>query len=77
MKITSIKNVEGFMKTVNECAGEVYLETEEGDSLNLKSKLTQYVMLSNVFGGNADLGALLIRADKEDIIKIAEYLIRE
>lgn len=77
MKIMSVKNVENFLKTVNECSGDVYLETEEGDSLNLKSKLTQYVMLSKVFGGDADLGALVIKANQEDTIKIAEYLMRE
>ena len=77
MKVMSVKNVEGFLKTVNECSGDVFLETEEGDSLNLKSKLTQYVMLSKVFGGEADLGALVIKADKEDTVKIAEYLMRE
>ena len=77
MNIMRIKNVEGFLKTVNECSGDVFLETEEGDSLNLKSKLTQYVALSKVFGGDVDLGALVIKASKEDTIKIAEYLMRE
>lgn len=78
MKILNVKNVENFLKVINECTGDVFLETEEGDSLNLKSKLTQYVALSKVFGGETDLGALVIKAvNQEDTIKIAEYLVGE
>lgn len=28
-----------FIKAVDECKGDVYLETKDGDVLNLKSKL--------------------------------------
>lgn len=77
MKITKIKNVDNFMKVVNECSGDVFLETNDGNCLNLKSKLTQYVALAYVFGGNPDVGVLSIRACQSDIIKIAEYLVNE
>lgn len=77
MKITKIKNIENFMKVVNECKGDVFLDTLEGDHLNLKSKLTQYIALANIFGGDANLGELVIKADQEDIIKIAEFLVNE
>ena len=77
MKITKIKNVENFMNVVNGCTGDVYLETEDGNCLNLKSKLTQYVALAHILGGNTDVGALVIRASQVDIIKIAEYLVNE
>ena len=30
-----------FMKTLDQCKGDVFLETKEGDVLNLKSKLCQ------------------------------------
>ena len=77
MKIKSIKNVENFMKVVNSCAGDVYLDSPEGDHLNLKSKLTQYVALSHILGGDANLGELEIRASQTDILKIAEFLVNE
>ena len=77
MKITKIKNVENFMKVVNSCGGDVYLDTPEGDHLNLKSKLTQYVALAHILGGEANLGELEIRASQNDIIKIAEFLVNE
>ena len=35
-----------FMKTLDQCKGDVFLETKEGDVLNLKSKLCQMLGLS-------------------------------
>ena len=49
MKIQNIDNVEKFFKVVDSCKGKVELVTGEGDRLNLKSKLSQYVSLANIF----------------------------
>jgi len=52
MNIQKIKlhniNLADFLKAVDMCKGDVYLETEEGDVLNLKSKLCQIIGLSTV-----------------------------
>ena len=45
MKITNIKDTDKFFKVVDSCKGKVELVTGEGDRLNLKSKLAQYVSL--------------------------------
>ncbi len=44
-------NIDDLIKTVEACAGEVYLETEEGDSLNLKSTFCRIVGLSKILEG--------------------------
>lgn len=36
-------NLSEFIKNVNSCKGEIYFETEEGDSLALKSVLCQFI----------------------------------
>lgn len=77
MKIKKIKNIENFMSVVNQCNGDVFLHTSEGDCLNLKSKLTQYVALAKIFRDNVNLGELTIQADYEDIMRLAEYLVNE
>ena len=41
MKIKNIKDVETFLKVVDECKGDVTLTSVYGDKFNLKSKLTQ------------------------------------
>ncbi len=48
MKVQNITDVEGFFKVVDSCKGRVELVTGEGDRLNLKSKLSQYVSMANI-----------------------------
>ena len=48
MKIENIKDVDKFFEVVDSCKGRVELVTGEGDRLNLKSKLSQYVSLANI-----------------------------
>ena len=37
-----------FIKAIDNCKGDVYLETADGDVLNLKSKLCQMIGLSTI-----------------------------
>ena len=45
MKVSNIKDIDKFFEVVDSCKGKVELVTGEGDRLNLKSKLSQYVYL--------------------------------
>ena len=51
MKVSNIKDIDKFFAVVDSCEGRVELVTGEGDRLNLKSKLSQYVSLANIFSG--------------------------
>lgn len=74
MKVTNIKNIEGFFNTVDSCKGRVELVTGEGDRLNLKSKLCQYVSMANIFS-NGEIPELEILAyEKEDIDKLIGFM---
>ena len=75
MKIQNITNIEKFFEVVDSCKGKVELVTGEGDRLNLKSKLSQYVSLANIFS-NGEIPELEIVAyEKEDIDKLMDYMI--
>ena len=66
MKVQNITDIEGFFKVVDECKGKVELVTGEGDRLNLKSKLSQYVSMANIFS-NGEIPELeVIAYEKED-----------
>ena len=54
-----------FIEAVDKCKGNVYLETEDGDSLNLKSKLCQMLGLSNILKG-AQVTEAAIRCENEE-----------
>ena len=43
MKVDKITNAQEFFKVVDSCVGRVELLTGEGDRLNLKSELCQYL----------------------------------
>lgn len=75
MKIKNINNVDKFFEVVDSCKGKVELVTGEGDRLNLKSKLSQYVSLANIFS-NGEIPELEIVAyEKEDIDSLMHFMI--
>lgn len=74
MKVQNIKNIEKFFQVVDNCAGRVELVTGEGDRLNLKSKLSQYVSMANIFS-NGEIPELeLIAYEPEDIGKLVNFM---
>ena len=74
MKVTNIKNNEAFFNVVDSCTGRVELVTGEGDRLNLKSKLCQYVSMANIFS-NGEIPELEILAyEGEDIDKLFKFM---
>lgn len=46
MKLKENADLPAFLRQVKKCGGDVFLETQEGDSLNLKSTLSQYIFVS-------------------------------
>ena len=77
MKIENIKDVEGFFKVVDSCTGRVELVTAEGDRLNLKSKLSQFVSLANIFSNGAEIPELeLVASEPEDIRKLVDFMMK-
>jgi hypothetical protein len=74
MKVTNITNIEGFFGVVDSCKGKVELVTGEGDRLNLKSKLCQYVSMANIFS-NGEIPELeIIAYEREDIDKLINFM---
>ena len=74
MKVQNIKNIDKFFQVVDQCKGRVELVTGEGDRLNLKSKLSQYVSMANIFS-NGEIPELeLIAYEKEDIDRLVRFM---
>ncbi len=75
MKVQNITDVEKFFQIVDSCVGRVELVTGEGDRLNLKSKLSQYVSMANIFS-NGEIPELeIIAHEKEDIDRLVNFMI--
>ena len=75
MKVSNIKDVDKFFEVVDSCNGKVELVTGEGDRLNLKSKLSQYVSLANIFSGGEIPELEIVSYEIEDIDKLLNFMI--
>lgn len=77
MKVQNITNIDKFFQVVDACKGKVELVTGEGDRLNLKSKLSQYVSLANIFS-NGEIPELeIIAYEKEDVERLINFMMTE
>lgn len=75
MKVQNITDIEKFFSVVDSCKGKVELVTGEGDRLNLKSKLSQYVSMASIFS-NGEIPELEIVAhEPEDIDRLVAFMI--
>ncbi|MGI6002270.1 MAG: polya polymerase [Lachnospiraceae bacterium] len=77
MKVTNVTDIDGFFKMIDSCKGKVELVTGEGDCINLKSKLSQFVALAKVFSSNEIPELELVAYDKEDVTRIMDFMMRQ
>ncbi len=75
MKLYKIDNVDEFMGIVDKCKGPVELVSKEGDRLNLKSQLTKFVTVTELFHNESLINELeLVAYEKEDIELLLKYM---
>ena len=77
MKVQNIKNIDKFFQEVDSCSGKVELVTGEGDRLNLKSKLSQYVSMANIFSSGVIPELEIIAYEPEDINKLMNFMMED
>ncbi len=78
MKVQHIHDIEKFFTVVDSCKGKVELVTGEGDRLNLKSKLSQYISLAHVFSVKEDIPEMeLVAYEPEDVQKLIDFMINQ
>ncbi len=64
---------EDFIKAVDQCKGDVYLETADGDILNLKSRLCQMIGLSTILKSTEIDEATIRCTNSEDETALFRY----
>ena len=75
-RLNGIKDFDKFFAAVDKCEGRVELVTSEGDRLNLKSKLAQYVSLAKIFSNGEMKNEIeLLCYNPNDIKNLMEYMI--
>lgn len=74
MKINNVKDVNKFFDVINECKGKIELISNEGDRLNLKSQLTKYVAMANLFSDGTVKELELVAYEPEDIDRLVTFM---
>lgn len=62
-----LHDVEKFFKVIDQCKGTVELVSPEGDRINLKSKLAQYLSMATIFSNGYIKELDLVAHDKKTL----------
>ena len=73
MKFKADINFVEFLKDVKKCTRDVYIETDEGDKLNLNSALSQYVFAVATIR-NQTIHNCNVLCEKEDFRLLEKYI---
>lgn len=67
-------NITDFMEVAKSCTGDVFFHSAEGDIINLKSLLSQYVLASIACKPGLFKNARVVCTQDEDYAKLADFL---
>ena len=62
-----------FIEALDHCKGDVFLETEDGDCLNLRSKLCQIMGIANILNGAKVSEATIRCTNPEDESRLFRF----
>ena len=75
MKLFHVKNIDKFFEIIDSCNQKVELVSKDGDRINLKSKLAQYLALAKIFSNDEIINELeLVTNDPEDAQKLVKFM---
>ncbi len=77
MKLENVNNVEGLFKVLDSCKGKIELVSDEGDRINLKSKLTQMIMTANLLNTATIKELELLVSDPDDMKKVITFMMQD
>ena len=76
MKIQNITNSEKFFDVINQCKGTVELLSREGDRINRKAKLSQYLSMATIFSNGYIKELELVAYEPEDVERLIKFMVQ-
>lgn len=67
-------SLSNFFNTAQACVGTVYFVTEDGDQLNMKTTLSQFLFTTTVFNAEEPIEGLIHCSVERDYERLKEYL---
>lgn len=75
MNLKESIDVVAFLNVAKKCSGAVFFQTTDGDILNLKSLLSQYVLMTILCNPDLLKRAQVICVQEEDYQLLSDFLI--
>ena len=75
MRLKENIDIIAFLKSVRRCREDVYYDSPEGDHLDLKSALSQYVLTANIRNPQVIQKGDIRCSDEKDYERLKEYLV--
>ena len=77
MKLHNIAEVEAFQKALDQCQHDVFLTDAEGNKLNLKSKMSQYVAIGELLSQRGEYMELFATTREDEAILLGFFANRD
>lgn len=74
MKLKKDANTTDFINAAKKCGHDLYFETSEGDRLNLKSTLSDYIFAASAVDPEFLKKGKIVCEDEQDYKVIADYV---
>lgn len=75
MTLENVSNIEGLFEIISTCKGNVELISAEGDKINLKSRLAQYLAVAGIFSDGYARELELSIEDPDDMKRILDFIV--
>lgn len=75
MRLKPNASIPAFLQAAQSCEGEVCFVTQEGDILNLKSVLSQFVFTAVIAGRIQSFEGLVTVQNPQDAIRLRDYCV--
>lgn len=66
MRLSNISELEAFKRAIEQCRGDVWLESPYGDRFNLKSTLSRYVALGHLLSEEGECLELFCQHSEDE-----------
>lgn len=74
MKLKDQINIPAFLQAIQKCEADVLFVTLEGDRLNLKSTLSQFVFTAVIAGSLKQLEGAIELQQSSDVAVLSEFI---
>lgn len=72
MRLQNIDQLDAFLSKIKDCTGDVWLESKDGDRINLKSRLSQFIAIGALLTVECD-NLELYCSNTEDEMRFLEF----